>query len=110
MVPPGPSGYIDGTSPYFFSTGQSAGPIRSKPLMPRRRGLAAASSSAMPRAKTPRVTPCLMRPLRFTGASSLSRDGRLCQGEGSGEGQEEVSAFHLVSRERRADSTLTGCG
>ena len=29
IVPPGRRGYIDGTSPYFFRIGQSAGPIRS---------------------------------------------------------------------------------
>ena len=41
----GPGGYIDGTRPYFLSVGQSAGPIRSKPLIPSRAASRQQSSS-----------------------------------------------------------------
>src|SRR6187431_2401310 len=73
MVPPGPRGYIDGTRPYFRSVGQSAGPIRSNPLIPKRAASRQASSRLVPRAKTPVVTPCLMRPFRATGVTDCGR-------------------------------------
>src|SRR5262249_34512923 len=64
ICPPGPGGYIEGTSPYFFSVSQSAGPIRSNPLQPHRAASRQQSSSDMLRANTPPVTACLSRPLR----------------------------------------------
>src|SRR5215813_4813870 len=70
MEPPGPAGYIDGTNPYFFSVGQSAGPIRSNPLQPRRAASRQQSSRDMLRANTPRVTLCFSRPLRLEGVTA----------------------------------------
>src|SRR5215831_10100645 len=64
--PPGPAGYIEGTRPYFFSVGQSEGPIRSNPLQPSRAASRQQSSSDIFRSKTPRVTACLSRALRVT--------------------------------------------
>src|SRR6266542_2369569 len=72
MLPPGPPGYIEGTSPYFFSVGQSGGPIRSKPLIPSRAASRQASSRTAPRPNTPRVTPCLIRPLRGGGGGGVA--------------------------------------
>src|SRR3954463_9248449 len=62
---------MDGTRPYFFSVGQSSGPIRSKPLIPRRAASRQQSSSGAPRANTPRVNPCLIRPLRAGGVAAV---------------------------------------
>src|SRR6476469_187634 len=72
MLPPGPPGYIDGTRPYFFRVGQSGGPIRSKTLMPRRAASPQLSARTAPRPNTPRVTPCLIRPLRGGGAGGVA--------------------------------------
>src|ERR1039457_1798551 len=51
-----------GTRPYFFSMGQSAGPIRSYPLIPRRAASWQEASKFIPRPNTPLVTVCFRRP------------------------------------------------
>src|SRR5262249_30426154 len=70
-------GYIDGTRPYFFSVGQSGGPIRSNPLIPRRAASRQLSSSVAPPPHTPRGTPCLNRPLSF-GRAGRAAAGHVC--------------------------------
>ena len=62
MVPPPPLD-IDGTRPYFFSIGQSAGPMRSNPLMPTRRLAAAVLEGNATSEHAARHT-LLERPLR----------------------------------------------
>src|SRR5687768_12849084 len=64
MEPPPPLA-IEGTRPYFFTSGQSAGVTRSKPWMPTLAACRQQSSRGTPRPNTPRVTPCLRRPLRI---------------------------------------------
>ncbi len=64
------------------------------------RGFAAGIVERHATGKYPACDALLDAALSLHRCNSLSRDGRLCQGEGSGEGQEEVSAFHLVSREK----------
>src|ERR1700737_4152927 len=74
-----------GIRPYFFSVGQSFGPIRSKPLAPSRAASLAFSSSVLPLPNTPPVTHCFSRPLRTTAVSSAdaSADANATPGEAS---------------------------
>src|SRR5580658_3631001 len=57
-----------GIRPYFFRIGQFCAGTRSKPLQPRRAASRHTSSNGILESKTPRVTHCLRRPLRETGA------------------------------------------
>src|SRR5688572_783629 len=67
MVPP--PGHIVGISPYFFSVGQSFGPIRSMPYPPIRATFRHFSSSGMVRPSAPGQIACLIFPRRYVGFS-----------------------------------------
>src|ERR1035437_7626499 len=68
IPPPGPGGYIVGVNPYFLIVGQSAGPFKSYPTMPRDAASLQPSSRLVPPGHPPRVTHCFNRPFFIWGA------------------------------------------
>src|SRR4029450_3 len=99
---------LAGPRQYFLSVGQSAGPIRSNPLMPSLAASRHMSSIVAPRANTPRVTPCLIRPLRGTGDvvwEACEADGRATTNDAVTAPRNSLRRIRI--QDLRGHSTLT---
>ncbi len=85
MVPPGPGGYMEGIRPYFLSMGQSAGPMRSNPLIPRRAASRQQSSRLMLAWKHAACDALFYAPFPRRGRHRGLGIGGLCECGGNGQ-------------------------
>src|SRR5581483_11533968 len=106
-----PAGTIVGRRPYFLSVGQSCGPMRSKPLMPRSAAILQHSSRSRDvfGPNTPRVTACFRRPLRSTAARTPAAPPN-ARADAPAAGRKLRRVICLYGRGRRAARQMTQSG